>query len=60
MTLRVRVNTKIPPDTAELGRKLLPAIDPYRVIGGAWQTTQSQDGKFDSKVYIAFLPLVIR
>jgi transposase len=33
MTLRVRVNTEIPPDTAELGCKLLPATDPYRVIG---------------------------
>ena len=33
MTLRVRVNTEIPPDTAILRRKLLPATDPYRVIG---------------------------
>jgi transposase len=33
MTLRVRVNTGIPADTAELGRKLLPETDPYRVIG---------------------------
>jgi transposase len=33
MTLRVRVNTEIPADTAELGRKVLPETDCYRVIG---------------------------
>jgi len=33
MTLRIRELSKMPADTAELGRKLLKEDDPYRVIG---------------------------